>query len=78
MIRGGILLSALAASVAGVAFGRTPQLMAYRSFDPELRETRAFADMGVKLRAFGVCNTYTDDFASPDTKLYELKGEEGK
>ena len=48
-------LVALAAS----AFGRTPQLMAYRSFDPELRETRAFADMGVKLRAFGVCNTYS-------------------
>ena len=34
-----------------------PQLMAYRSFRKELDETRAFAEMGVKLRAFGVCNT---------------------
>ena len=34
-----------------------PQLMAYRSFQKELDETRAFADMGVKLRAFGICNT---------------------
>ena len=34
-----------------------PQLMAYRSFQKELDETRAFAEMGVRLRAFGVCNT---------------------
>ena len=34
-----------------------PQLMAYRSFQKELEETRAFADMGVTVRAFGVCNT---------------------
>lgn len=34
-----------------------PQMMAYRSFQKELDETRAFADMGVRLRAFGICNT---------------------
>ena len=31
--------------------------MAYRSFQKELAETKAFAEMGVKLRAFGICNT---------------------
>ena len=34
-----------------------PQHMAYRSFQKELEETKAFAEMGVKLRAFGICNT---------------------
>ena len=34
-----------------------PQMMAYRSFQKELDETRAFAEMGVNLRAFGICNT---------------------
>lgn len=32
-------------------------LIAYRSFQKELAETRNFAGMGVRLRAFGVCNT---------------------
>ena len=36
---------------------KRPHYMAYRSFQKELDETRAFAEMGVTLRAFGVCNT---------------------
>ena len=32
--------------------------MMYRSFKPELAETRAFADLGVPMRAFGICNTF--------------------
>ena len=32
--------------------------MMYRSFKKELAETRAFADMGVGMRAFGICNTH--------------------
>ena len=36
---------------------KRPHYMAYRSFQKELDETKAFAEMGVTLRAFGVCNT---------------------
>ena len=34
-----------------------PQHLAYRSFQREFAETTAFAERGIKLRAFGVCNT---------------------
>ena len=49
--------AALFLSVHGAS--ERQQFLAYRSFDPELKETRAFADMGLKLRAFGICNTYS-------------------
>lgn len=59
------LLSYLCASVLfGQQYGNMkrqakmrPRLVAYRSFQKELAETEAFAEMGVTLRAFGVCNT---------------------
>ena len=34
-----------------------PSYLAYRSFQREFAETTAFANLGITLRAFGVCNT---------------------
>ena len=47
----------MALAGAALAAPMHPQYMAYRSFQREFAETTAFAKMGVKLRAFGVCNT---------------------
>jgi len=42
---------------ASSLFAARPNYLAYRSFQREFAETKAFADLGVPLRAFGVCNT---------------------
>ena len=50
------LAVASSALTAGAAYPR-PQMMAYRSFLPELEETARFADMGIPLRTTFIANT---------------------
>ena len=49
----------IAASFGALADGGFvhPRFHAYRSFQREFTETKAFADMGITLRAVGICNT---------------------
>lgn len=52
------VLTLASAVLAGAALAyETPQLMAYRSFLPELKETARFAGMGIRLRTVFIANT---------------------
>ena len=57
-MRAAALLAALALTAGAHAVTyKTPQLMAYRSFLPEVKETARFAKMGIPLRTVFIANT---------------------
>ena len=57
-----VLLFCCAAAIAAIASPyKSPQMMAYRSFLPELEETASFAEMGIPLRTVFIANTVCAD-----------------
>lgn len=50
------------------------QIVAYRSFRPSVKMTASFAQVGVDVRAFGVCNTLCGDGSRPYSDFTVWKG----
>ena len=58
----GLRLASLAVALSsGPALATGAQLVAYRSFLPSVQMTARFAEVGVDVRTFGVCNTKCGD-----------------
>ena len=52
-----VVVAVAGLSLAAASFVERPRYVCYRSFNAEPAMTRTFAEMGVGVRAFGVCNT---------------------